>query len=363
MRLPGRQYLARAVAVTACVAVLAGCATAPKEAPTRTGYHGLPLGRAAEPGSAPPVTTRPAGRVVDLPAGTHPWGVVAAPTAGAVYLAARKQDRLVAVDLRTLAVRTKAVPGSARMMDLAAPEGPLLLPGEDTNTVYRLALPSLQVLGSARTRPHPHQAVQVGDTTYVSEETARAVAVIRGDRVVARLPGPDSPGGITAVPGRVAAVDVHANTLFVWDESSHRLLAALPAGKGPSHVVPVGGSRVAVCDVRGHAVLTYDLAGKPRALGRAAVPGRAFWVEADAATGMVYAALSDSNRIAELRVGRDGRPRLVATVPTVRQPISMDLDPATDTLYVGGYADSQLQILPTSAFDGPSADRNPAAAG
>lgn len=352
-----RRLVLGATAVLGCL-TLAGCAVSSPAAPTRTGYHGLPLGRAAEPGSAPPVTVPPVGRVVDLPAGTHPWGVVAAPAAGEVYLAARKQDRLIAVDLWSFAVRTRPAPGSARMMDLAAPDGPLLLPGEDTNTVYRLDLPSLRVVGSARTHPHPHQAVQVDDTTYVSEETARAVAVIRGDRVVARLPGPDSPGGITAVPGRVAAVDVHANRLFVWDESTHRLLAALPAGKGPSHVVPVGGSRVAVCDVRGHAVLTYDLAGTPRALGRAAVPGRAFWVEADVATGTVYAALSDANRVAQLRVGADGRPRLVATVPTVRQPISMDLDAASGTLYVGGYADSQLQVVPVNAFDGPHAHRS-----
>ena len=99
-----------------------------------------------------------------------------------------------------------------------------------------------------------------------------------------------------------------------------------------------------------HAVLTYDLAGTPHQLGRAAVPGRAFWIEADPATRTIYTALPNTNRIARLHVDAAGRPTLTGTIPTVQQPISMDLDAASGTLYIGGYARSQLQIVPVSAF-------------
>lgn len=335
--------------------LLTGCGTAapaasPSPSATRTGYQGRAVTGAAEPGAAPVPARPPTGRVVALPKDTRPWGVVVAPSVGKVYLAPRHRDGLTVVDLATEKARTVPTPGSARMIDLAGPDGPLLLPAEDKATLYRLALPSLKVVESVPTRNHPHQAVAVGATTFVSEEFGHAVGVIRGGRRIAELTQPVQPGGITAVAGRVAAVDVATSTLFVYDATSLKLLAALPAGAGPSHVVPVGGSRVAVCDVRGRAVLTYDLAGTPRALGRAAVPGRAFWLAADPATATVYAALPNTNLVAKVHVGADGAPTLVSTVPTVRQPVSMDLDPDSGTLYIGGYADSTLQIVPTSAF-------------
>jgi 6-phosphogluconolactonase (cycloisomerase 2 family) len=200
------------------------------------------------------------------------------------------------------------------------------------------------------TRKQPHEAVVVGDTTFVTEEYGHAVRAIRNGRTVADLQQPVQPGGITAVGDRVAAVDVSTNTLFVYDAATLHLLAALPAGKGPSHVVPIGGTRVAVCDARGDQVLTYDLAGSPRALGAAAVPGNAFWIVGDPDTGTIYTALANTNLVAKLRVDASGTPVLVSTVPTVRNPISFDRDMTTGTLYVGGYADSQLQIIPSSAF-------------
>lgn len=349
----------RAILVGTAVALLAGCTATPARpsasasaspSPTRTGYGGRPVTGPAEPGDAPPVTTKPVGRVVSLPAGTHPWGVAVAAKYDTVYLAPRHQDQLDAVDLTTGKVRVVDAPGSARMIDLVSPDGPLLLPAEDKATLFTLAIPSLDVVTASPTRKQPHQAVVVGDTTFVTEEYGHAVRAIRNGSAVADLPEPVEPGGITAVDGRVAAVDVGTNTLFVYDAKTLRLLAALPAGEGPSHVVPIGGSRVAVCDVRGNQVLTYDLAGTPRALGAAAVPGRAFWIVGDPDTGTIYTALANTNLIAKLRVDGTGKPVLESTVPTVRNPISFDMDMSTGTLYVGGYADSQLQIIPASAF-------------
>ncbi|MBE7163484.1 MAG: hypothetical protein INR72_19770 [Williamsia herbipolensis] len=355
-RRASHRAVAAAIASLTAVGLLTGCTSTSNTAsnaepsPTETGYHGAPLTGAAEPGDAPAPKTDPVGTVVDLPAGTHPWGVAVVDRAHTVYLAARKQDRFAAVDMRDHRVTTKRVPGSARMIDLASPSGPLLLPAEDKGRLYELSPTTLDVESSAPAGKHPHQAVRVGDTTFVTEEFGHAVRVLRDGEVVKRFTQPAQPGGITAVGDRVAAVDVDANLLFVFDAKTLQLVAALPAGKGPSHVVPIGGDRVAVCDVRGNAVLTYDIGGTPKQLGRAAVPGRAFWIEADASTGTIYTALSNTNKIAELSVRDDGSPQLVTTVPTVRNPVSFDRDPATGDLYVGGYAASQLQIIPADAF-------------
>lgn len=340
----------RLLLVGALVAILSGCTPAPAPSPAKTGYEGHSITKAAEPGTAPEVTVPPVGRVVSLPAGTHPWGIAVAGTLHTVYLAARKQNLMAVYDMDSGAVTTKAVPGAGRMIDLASPVGPLLLPAENRATLYTLALPSLEVIDSQSTSTQPHQAVQVGQTTFVTEEYGHAVRALRDGKTVAHFTQPVQPGGIAAVGDRVAAVDVGANLLFVYDASTLKLIAALPAGEGPSHVVSIGGTRVAVCDVRGNAVLTYDLAGTPRLLGRASVPGRAFWIRSDPATGTIYTALSNTNKIAQLKVTADGKPILIATVPTVRNPISFDLDSASGDVYVAGYADSELQIIPAAAF-------------
>lgn len=337
------------------VAALAACTSAqpapsPSASAARTGYEGHAITKAAEPGTASVPTVAPVGRVVPLPEGAHPWGIAVADSVHTVYLAERKQDRFVLYDMRTGQVTTKAVPGSARMIDLTGSGSTLLLPAENRATLYELALPSLDTISSESTSTQPHEAVVADGTTFVTEEYGHAVRALRDGKTVAHFTQPVQPGGITAVGDRVAAVDVAANLLFVYDAKTLKLVAALPAGKGPSHVVPIGGDRVAVCDVRGNAVFTYDISGTPKELGRAAVPGRAFWIGSDAATGTIYTALANTNKIAELKVGADGAPTLVTTVPTVQNPISFDRDPATGDLYVAGYAASQLQIIPASAF-------------
>ncbi|MBI5160671.1 MAG: hypothetical protein HY996_04545 [Micrococcales bacterium] len=357
MPLSPPRRLGAALASTLVLGLVASCSAAapagPSVAPspTATGYRGAPIGKAAEPGEAPEPTTTPVGRVVPLPEGTRPWGVAAAKSVGKVYLAARKQNLFAVYDMATGLVASVPVPGSARMIDLVAPEGPLLLPAENGAMLYTLALPSLEVVRADPTRRQPHQGVQVGGTTFVTEEYGHAVRAIRDGKTVADLTEPVQPGGIAAAGTRVAAVDVKTNLLFVYDATTLKLVAALPAGKGPSHVVSIGDGRVAVCDVRGNQIITYDLSGTPRELGRAAVPGRAFWVVADPASNTIYAALSNTNKIAKLSVSASGKPRLVTTVPTVQNPISFDRDPVTGNLYVGGFADSELQIIPASAFE------------
>lgn len=304
---------------------------------------------AAEPGKAPEPAQHPAGRVTRLPRNSRPWGVAADHKQGLVVVALRKPGRLAVYHPRADKVRVQRGP-TARMIDFTGPGGALLVPAEHENTLYTLRVPGLRPSSKVPAGKSPHQAVRVADTTFVSDEFGHAVRALRHGKTVHTFDEPVQPGGVTAAGDRVAAVDVATNTLFVYDARSMKLVDALPAGKGPSHVVPIGGHRVAVCDVRGHAVFTYDIGAQPHRLGRTAVPGRAFWLEADPTTGTIYAALPNTNKIAKLRLRHNGAPQLVSTVPTVRQPISMDLDQVTDTLYVAGHSNGELETIQPSAF-------------
>jgi DNA-binding beta-propeller fold protein YncE len=336
--------------------VTAGCSSgAPASAPQNPSASLTPArapGPAAEPGVAPAPTVPPAGRVIPLPAQSAPWGIVAAPATGQVFVSLRDPGGLGVLDTRTNTVRVVNTPdgAEARHLEVAGPGGPLLLPAENTDTLYTLGLPALGLQAPARTGRSAHDAVQVADRIFVTDEFGHQVSVLQGGRTIATLDQPVQPGGINAAGGRVAVADVATATLWVYDAATLQPLAALPAGDGPSHVKPLGGSRVAVVDVSGDAVLTYDLAGTPHQIGRVPVPGRAFGLDTDPATGTIYAVLSNTNQIAEITTDPAGTPTLVATLPTVRQPNSVALDPATGTVYVAGNVDPHLQILPTTAF-------------
>lgn len=136
------------------------------------------------------------------------------------------------------------------------------------------------------------------------------------------------------------------------DAATVRRVAALPAGRGPSHVRPIGGGRVVVADTRGNAVLTYDLTGRPRQLSRLELPGRPYGLAVAPERGFAYVTLSTTNRVVRLRVRPDGSPGQRRVLPTVQQPNSVAVDGSTGTVYVVGKAESNVQVLPPVAFGG-----------
>jgi DNA-binding beta-propeller fold protein YncE len=158
------------------------------------------------------------------------------------------------------------------------------------------------------------------------------------------------PGGITTAGGRVALVDVRSNQLFVYDTNPVKLVASLPAGEGPDHVQPIGHGRVAVSDVRGHQVITFDLTGTPHRIATARVSGRPFNIASDPKRGLVYASLSNTNKVTQFHVRPDGSLAKPVTRPTVRQPNSLAVDAGTGTVYVAGFKPARLDVIPRSAF-------------
>jgi DNA-binding beta-propeller fold protein YncE len=304
---------------------------------------------AAEPGKAPPLTTEPAGTVVHLPKGA-PWGIAVDNAHDLVAVALRSPGRLAFVDIASHQVRTVKTPGAARMLDVARSSGHLLFPSETKNALYQIALPSGKVVSKVPVGKQPHEATEAGGTIYLADEVGGHLGVIRNGKVVRTLDRPVQPGGITTAAGKVAVVDVQSNTLFVYDIQSLKLVAALPAGKGPSHVQPLGHGLVAVCDVRGQQIITYDLSGKPRKLDQRPVPGLSFGIATDPDKNLVYTSLANTNLVARLQVTPDGSLGKPVTLPTVRQPDSLAVDHETGTVYVAGNADSTVDVIPAKAF-------------
>lgn len=346
-----------AAAATVPAAVLAGCASPPVEQPDGNGPPpsqqppSQQLPPPAEPGQAPPRDGEPdVGDLVQLPGGS-PEGAVVEPRSGLLAVALREPDRIALVDAQGGGVNTAPVPGAARHL-VAGSGGEVALLGENTDSFARVALPGGQVTEQIRTGRQPHDAAQDGGTWFVTNEFDGSVGVLRGGRMVDEIGGFTQPGGVAASGGRVATVDVRSNDLHVHDARTFALLAQLPAGAGPSHVREVGENLVAVADTRGGAVRTFDLSGRPREVDVRELPGRAYGLAGDPQRGRVVVTLADTNQVAVVDVGPDGRMGQPRLLPAVAQPNDVAVDPRDGTGYVVGTAEAQVQVLEPEVLDG-----------
>jgi YVTN family beta-propeller protein len=287
---------------------------------------------------------------VIIPIGDTPEGIVIDQVHQDVLIALRRPDALAVVTLgASHAVRRIATPGRARHLRLAAPGGPLLLAGEDTNALYELTLPGGKVTARFSTPRQPHDAVAVDGHIWVTDELAGKVSVLdpATGKETKTLPAGVQPGGLGAAGDRVAAADVRGNQLYVYDAKTLRQVATLPAGAGPTHVVQVGPTTVAVADTRGDAVLLYDLKGKPRQIARLPLAGGPYGLAADLDRHVLWVALSGRNQLVKVNVLADALRDSGVRIDTVQQPNSVAVDSDTGLLAVAGATSrGLLQLLP-----------------
>jgi len=325
-------YLAAALLLTACSGAPPPRATGPAV-----------LCCAPEPARAVPPATPPQGRVLEI-GGGRPEGITTDPVSGLVVVAVRGPNRLLLVDPAAgRVVHTVRVPGSARHLELVTGGGAVLVPGEDTDLLTTVALPSGRIGTSVRVRRQPHDvAVAVNGTSYTADEFGSAISVVRGGRVVTTLPGLVQPGGAAGTGDTGTVVDVRARLLHVL--RGDREIAALPAGAGPTHALALTTGTVLVTDTSGGALLLYDVSGAPHQIGSEPLPGRPYGTAYDAVRSRVFITATQDNLLVEYRW--DGtRLQRVAAFPTVRDAYSVTVVPATGRVVVAGESGSQLQIL------------------
>lgn len=287
----------------------------------------------------------PAGTVISLPGGA-PEGVVADPVSGVVAVALRKPSRLALIDIRTAQVtRVIPVPGAARHLQLVAPGGTVIVPGEDTDVVAKVDLRSGDVLVQTKVGRQPHDAAGVDGRLYVADELGGTTTVVNSDGAVGPvLPGPVAPGGVAVAGGRVGVVDVRGAQLFVYDAAAARAVGQLPAGNGPTHAVLDGSGGIVVSDTRGDALLFFRLGPEPQLVRRVPLKGSPYGLAIDTARRRLWVTLTGTNQLAGFELsGTADQPFI--TLPSVRQPNTLAVDTASGRVYVAGAAESNLQVV------------------
>jgi DNA-binding beta-propeller fold protein YncE len=281
--------------------------------------------------------TAPAGRVVAV--GGEAEGVAVDGTTHLAAVGVRSPNGLALVDTRTgRLVRTVPLPGHVR--HLATRGSQVLVPVEDAGRLLVVDLSSGSVSQDVPTDGYPHGVSAVGtDGALVGNERGRRVSLIRGGAVVATATGFPQPGGSVVTDEGLYVVDVSSWRLTRLDLALH-VGPSAAAGQGPTHAVADLQGNVVVADTRGDAVLVFspDLMQRRRI----SLPGRPYGLAYDPVRDAVYVTLTAVNELVALS-GADRSE--TGRWPTVRQPNTVGVDPATGTVVIASRTDGTLELI------------------
>ena len=153
------------------------------------------------------------------------------------------------------------------------------------------------------------------------------------------------PDGIAAVGDRIGVVDGAATSLTVYRASTGKAEESLRAGNGALHVVATANGRFVVADTRDGELLVFST-GPLYLRQRYPLHGSPYGMAYDAERNVVWVTLTARNEV----VGFDlsgGAPKEVARHPTVQQPDSVAVDPASGTVFVAGKAAGVVEAIPS----------------
>lgn len=298
--------------------------------------------RAAEPARSPPLERRPAGRVVTV--GGPSEGVAADPETGLLALARQDRPELTIVETGSGRVRRRvSLPATARHLALARPGGPVLVPAEEADALVRVALPG----GATQTTPvgdFPHSATYTDGRAYTADEFGSTVTAVEDGEPVGQAAVDVQPGSIIAVGDQLAVISVRAYTLTLLDPRTLRGGSSQFAGSGPTHAVADADDRIYVTDTRGNALSVFSTRPRLKFIARIPLPGGApLGIAADKERERVWVTLTATNQLVELEASE--APRILRTLPTVRQPNSLDVDARTGRVAVASASDDALQLV------------------
>ena len=300
---------------------------------------------APEPAEAPPLEKEPAGRVVEV--GPAPEGLAADPETGLVAVALRNPNELALVDGESGKVSRKVkLPESARHLDLAAPGGPVLVPAEGSDSLVQVGLPEGEITSETPVGDFPHAAAAApGGRIFVVNEKASTASVVEDGREVEKIETDLKPGGVAVTEGGlVGVVGVSGLTLEVFEAETLESLGRVDAGEGPTHVRTGTGNRFYVTDTRGDTVFVYGARPNPKQLDRVPLPGSPYGIDVDPRRNQLWVTLTAEQSVVRFALEGDTL-REIARYPTVRQPNTVAVDPASGRVFVTGKTDGQLQIL------------------
>ncbi len=332
----------RALVVAALFAVTAACGSGGGGSEDPAARTDVP-----EPAVAAPAAADLPGRIVAL-AG-QPEGLVWDSVTGTIAAAVRNPDGVALVDAATGIERARIpLGGAARHLQLAGEGGPLLVPSEEDDRLYRLELPTGAVTAEVPVGRQPHDAAPAaGGRVFVGDELADTVHVVAPDGTSTVVAAPVQPGGVASAPDGsvVVVIGVRGRRIEAYSPDG-RSLGATSCGVGPTHVRAGADGVFYVADTQGGEVLVFRAGSDGiRQVGRVSTGGGApYGLAVDTARSRLYVTLTATNELRSYRIDGEAL-EADRSWSTVRQPNDVAVEATTGRIVVAGTADGLLQFI------------------
>jgi DNA-binding beta-propeller fold protein YncE len=141
-------------------------------------------------------------------------------------------------------------------------------------------------------------------------------------------------------------IDVRKNDLTVYDTEDLRIVGAVAAGDGPTHLVADKHGRLIATDTRGDAVRSFQPLPAPHQVGEVAQPGGPYGIAYDPTRDLLWVASSGTNEVVGYDMSQP-RPREVRRLPSVQNPYTLGVDATTGRLFIAGVTGGVVQMVDT----------------
>jgi DNA-binding beta-propeller fold protein YncE len=221
------------------------------------------------------------------------------------------------------------------------------VPAELSDNLIQVSLPDGRIVDETPVGIFPHNvAASPSGRIFVASEAASTASVIEDGEVIKTIKTPLNPGGVAVTrSGLVGIVGVKGLALETYEADTLDSVDIIDAGKGPTHMVAGPDDRFYVADTRGDALLVNETHPELERVASVPLPGGGpYGMALDPRRDRLWVTLTAENRVVEFAL--DGvTPRKVASYPTVRQPNSVAVSPASGRVFVAGRTGNALQLL------------------
>ncbi|MBM7774613.1 sugar lactone lactonase YvrE [Actinokineospora baliensis] len=320
---------------TLCAAFVAGCSSGdqPRDELMVTDN---PV--AATPAVSPAAGATPPGTV--LPLSAQVTAVATDQSTRTLAVAAGTDLRLYDLDALDKAPRSLTLPGTADSLTTAG-DGALLVtvPGK----VVRVALPG-GTLAESPVDGSPAAAADYQGDTLVAVRDRKQVTVLGDGQVRRVITGSLLSADQVFSTGQDAVVlDRLRNAVFQLNVTQGTVGEGLRAGQGSTNGVTDRWGRVLVTDTRGGALLAFSI--NPLLMRqRYPVPGSPYGIAYDTKRDLAWVTLTETNEVVAYQVGGE-EPVERHRFPTVAQPNSVTVDPATGRVVVASANGGGIQVV------------------
>ncbi|HEX5113675.1 MAG TPA: hypothetical protein VFW65_00605 [Pseudonocardiaceae bacterium] len=319
--------------------VLAGCSGTQSQ----DDLQAAPTLVAATPAVSPPPSAKPDGTVVSVAGPVTAIAVDPRSRTFAVAIQKPAQVEFLSLDDPQATPVVVPLPGVVTHLSYAQAGGPLLAPVAGANELVEIGILRAAITRVVKIPGGPTSAALFDNKILVTVPTRHAIDEVVGTKVTGSITGEVNPEQILVTGGRTVMLDRIRSAVFDVNAVAGSIGAGLRAGQGATNAAVDGFGRVLVTDTRTGQLLAFS-ANPVLERQSAPAPGVPYGIAVDTTRHIAWVTATKLNEVIGYQL-TGSQPVLKYRLPTVQQPNSVAVDPASGRVIVASADGGGVQVM------------------